>query len=110
MNTLNALVFTGVASMYWPGSHRWGGPIASDGRRIDFAALTVAHPQAAKDGPMPFGTCLELAYRKRTVVVVVNDNGPHIKGRVLDLTPAAAKALRFPGLGKVTYRKVPCDG
>lgn len=98
----------GVASVYWPGSLRWGGARAANGERLDFGALTVAHPQAAKTGPMPFGTCLELIYGKRKIVARVNDNGPHVKNRKIDMTPAVAKALRFPGLGVVRFNKVPC--
>jgi rare lipoprotein A len=38
----------------------------------------------------------------RTVVVRINDRGPFVRGRVIDLTPAAAQALGFSGLARVT--------
>jgi rare lipoprotein A len=41
---------------------------------------------------LPFGTRLRVTYRGRSVVVTVNDRGPFIKGRVLDLSTAAARA------------------
>lgn len=106
-------IITGVASMYWPGSFRWGGPKASDGSRINFnTGATVAHPEAALTGVWAFGTCLLITYpwkRGRTIEVKITDNGPHWKGRILDLTPGIAKYLHFPGLGRITYRKVECS-
>jgi rare lipoprotein A len=39
-------------------------------------------------------------------VVRINDRGPFIKGRVIDVTPAAAKALGFSGLTKVSLERV----
>jgi rare lipoprotein A len=38
----------------------------------------------------------------RSVVVTINDRGPFIKSRIIDLTPAAARALRFSGLARVS--------
>jgi rare lipoprotein A len=38
----------------------------------------------------------------RSVVVRINDRGPFVRGRVIDLTPAAAQALGFSGLAQVT--------
>ena len=40
----------------------------------------------------------------RSVVVRINDRGPFVAGRVIDLTPAAARALKFDGLAPVTLR------
>lgn len=108
MMVLPCMAESGIASVYQPGSIRWGGPKASNGERIDFNALTVAHHKAAWTGPMPFGTCLSIRYLGRSVVVRVVDNGPHTKGRVLDFTPGVAKALAFPGLGRVEFEKTPC--
>ena len=69
-------------------------PVAAGGR-LDVRALTCAHRT------LPFGTRLELRRGRRTVVVVCNDRGPFVRGRDLDLTPAAAAALGFTerGLG-----------
>jgi len=40
----------------------------------------------------------------RSVVVRINDRGPFVRGRVIDLTPAAARALGFNGLAHVTLQ------
>lgn len=40
----------------------------------------------------------------RSIVVRINDRGPFIEGRVIDLTPAGARALGFPGLAPVTLQ------
>ena len=72
-----------------------GGLTTASGQRCNPAALTVAHKT------LPFGTPLTLCLGDRCVGVSVNDRGPFIKGRDLDLTPAVAKQLRFSGLGKV---------
>lgn len=104
-------VETGIASVYRPGSYRWGGPLDMMGRKLDFASLTVAHPMATKgDGPVPYGSCLNVHYPRsgRSITARVLDHGPHVKGRVLDMTPAVAKALRFPGRGKVKIERVGC--
>ncbi|MGB9349993.1 MAG: septal ring lytic transglycosylase RlpA family protein, partial [Pseudolabrys sp.] len=70
------------------------------GDRYDPTRFTAAHRS------LPFGTRLRITdpRSQRSVVVVVNDRGPFTKGRVLDLSLAAAKALRMMdrGLIKVT--------
>jgi rare lipoprotein A len=38
----------------------------------------------------------------RSVVVRINDRGPFVRGRIIDLTPAAARALGFSGLANVS--------
>ncbi len=48
------------------------------------------------------GTRVRVTHRDRSVVVTINDRGPFVRGRVLDLTTGAARALGFRGLGKVT--------
>ena len=59
------------------------------------AAMTAAHKT------LPFGTKLKVKNQRngREIVVRVNDRGPFIKGRILDLTPAAAKKLGFKRAG-----------
>jgi rare lipoprotein A len=83
--------FSGMASFY---SRDYRGPTAS-GERYDPTKFTAAHRT------LPFGTRLRVAARRshRSVTVVVNDRGPFTKGRVIDLSLAAAKALRMPGRG-----------
>ncbi len=84
---------SGVAAYY---SRDYKGPTAS-GARYDPRQFTCAHRT------LPFGTRLRVTDPKshRSVVVVVNDRGPFTKGRVLDLSLAAAKALRMTGRGLI---------
>jgi rare lipoprotein A len=88
--------FTGIAAYY---STDYSGRTAR-GDRYDPAKFTAAHRS------LPFGTRLRVTdlKSKRSVVVIVNDRGPFTKGRVLDLSLAAAKALQMTGRGllKVT--------
>ena len=88
--------FSGVAAFY---STDYRGPTAS-GERYDPNKLTCAHRT------LPFGTRVRVTDPKsrRSVVVTVNDRGPFTKGRMIDLSLAAAKALRMTGRGlmKVT--------
>lgn len=82
----------GIASWYGPGFH---GRLTANGERFDMHELTAAHKT------LPFGTRV-LVHNPRTgkqVVVRINDRGPFIKGRVIDLSKAAAKALGFKSLG-----------
>ena len=79
-------VENGVACYYARRFH--GGPTAS-GERLDVNALTAAHRT------LPFGTHVKVINRDngKSVLVRINDRGPHNKGRVIDLSPAAAEAL-----------------
>ena len=82
----------GMASWYGPGFH---GRLTANGERFDMNELTAAHKT------LPFGTRV-LVHNPRTgkeVVVRINDRGPFIKGRMLDLSKAAAKALGFKSRG-----------
>jgi rare lipoprotein A len=88
--------FSGVAAFYDKG---YSGRTAC-GERYDPGKFTAAHRT------LPFGTHLRITdmATHRSVTVTVNDRGPFTKGRVLDLSLAAAKALRMQdrGLIKVT--------
>lgn len=88
--------FFGVAAFY---STDYAGRTAC-GDRYDPKKYTAAHRS------LPFGTRLRVTDPKshRSVLVVVNDRGPFNKGRILDLSLAAAKALHMTdrGLMKVT--------
>jgi rare lipoprotein A len=82
---------SGLASIY-SGGHTANGETASVGR------MTAAHRS------LPFGSLVKVTHNHsgRSVVVRINDRGPFIRGRVIDLTPAAAHALGFDGLAPVT--------
>ena len=90
-----ASIETGVASIYCFRN----GPTAS-GERSRPVVLTAAHKT------LPFGTLVEVTNQKngRSIVVRINDRGPFIAGRVIDLTPAGARALKFDGVAPVTLR------
>ena len=87
-------VFSGIASFYGNGSGRH----TASGQRFDQNKLTCAHRS------LPFGTKLRVTHGDRSVIVTVNDRGPFIRGRVLDLSIAAARAvgLTSTGIGLVT--------
>jgi rare lipoprotein A len=84
---------SGLAS-YYGKSYR--GRVASGGR-YDPHKYTAAHRS------LPFGTRLRVTNlrTKRSVTVMVNDRGPFIRGRVLDLSLAAAQALHMTDRGVV---------
>lgn len=88
-----------VASWYGPGFH---GKLTSSGERYDMHAMTCAHKE------LPFGTRLRVTNVENghTVNVLVNDRGPFVRGRDIDLSYAAAKAIGLvgPGTGKVSYK------
>ncbi len=84
----------GIASMY--GGHFVGRATAS-GAKLDRKHFTAAHRT------LPFGTRLVVTNRHngRSVIVTVNDRGPHRKGRIIDLSPAAARELGMQRAGLV---------
>lgn len=86
--------FSGMASYYGNES----GSRTASGQRFNQNALTAAHRS------LPFGTKLRVTHGSRSVVVTINDRGPFIRGRVLDLSTAAARAvgLTGAGVGRVT--------
>ena len=55
---------------------------------------------------MPLGTVIEIIYNGRTARAVVNDGGPYVGNRQIDLQPAVENALGFDGVGRVGYRIV----
>ena len=86
--------FSGIASYYGNESGRH----TASGQRFDQSAMTCAHRS------LPFGTKLRVTHGGRSVVVTVNDRGPYIRGRVLDLSTGAARAIGLTGsgIGRVT--------
>ena len=53
---------------------------------------------------VPLGTTIEISYHGKTVTAVVNDRGPFVGDRQIDLQPAVAHALGFDGVDTVCYR------
>ncbi|MBN8984323.1 MAG: septal ring lytic transglycosylase RlpA family protein [Rhizobiales bacterium] len=81
--------FSGIASYY---GNEAGNKTAS-GQRFNQHAMTAAHRT------LPFGTKLKVTHGSRSVVVTINDRGPFIRGRVLDLSKGAAHAIGLTGRG-----------
>jgi len=94
-----ASVQTGIASVY---STRDSGHQTASGERLSNGAFTAAHRT------LPFGTRVRVTNNRngRSIVVRINDRGPFVRGRVIDVTPAAARALGFSGLARVTLTVV----
>lgn len=85
---------SGTASYYADAYH--GRPTAS-GERFDMHQLTAAHPR------LKFGTVVRVTntVNRRTVLVRINDRGPFVAGRVIDLSLAAAEELEMVRCGLV---------
>jgi rare lipoprotein A len=81
--------FSGMASFYGNES----GSKTASGQRFNQNAMTAAHRS------LPFGTKLRVTHGGRSVVVTINDRGPFIRGRVLDLSTGAARAIGLTGAG-----------
>jgi rare lipoprotein A len=81
---------TGIASVY-------SGEQTANGEYAHASALTAAHRT------LPFGTMVKVTniQTDRSVVVRINDRGPYIRGRVIDLTPAGSQAIGSSGLAQV---------
>src|SRR5215831_7272403 len=90
----SSITQSGIASIYTASS----GPKTANGERVRSGVLTAAHRT------LPFGTKVRVTNvsNGKSVVVRVNDRGPFVHGRVIDLTPAGAHALRFSGIARVT--------
>jgi rare lipoprotein A len=84
---------SGVASVY-----AYDGGKTASGERANPRALTAAHRT------LPFGSTVKVTNKNngRVVYVRINDRGPFTRGRIIDLTPAAARQLGFNGLASVT--------
>jgi rare lipoprotein A len=83
---------TGIASTYSGKSGK-----TTSGEKTDVEGMTAAHRS------LPFGTIVRVvnSQNDRFVMVRINDRGPFTRGRVIDLTPAAARVLGFSGLARV---------
>ncbi|AUT00634.1 hypothetical protein CLI64_09640 [Nostoc sp. CENA543] len=91
------LTFQGIASFYGQGFH--GRPTAT-GERFNSEAMTAAHRS------LPFGTRVRVTNTRngRSVIVRINDRGPYIRGRVIDLSTGAARVLGMIGSGIAPVR------
>jgi rare lipoprotein A len=89
---------SGMASVYGTKGDGYSGGRTASGERVNSGALTAAHKT------LPFGTLVRVTNRRnnKSVVVRINDRGPFVRGRVIDLTPAGARAIGFSGLAPVS--------
>lgn len=96
---MTASAQVGIASVY-------SGGRTADGEQARASGLTAAHRS------LPFGTMVRVTNQSsgRSVVVRINDRGPFVRGRIIDVTPAAAHALGFSGLAHVTVTVVGRQG
>lgn len=87
-----------ITSWYGPG---FNGNLTANGERFNQNGLTAAHKT------LPFGTRLRVCF-KRCAVVRVNDRGPYIQGRSIDLSKGAADAIGLTsyGVGRVTMTRL----
>ena len=92
---------TGIASWYGPGFH---GRKTASGERFNQNAMTAAHKT------LPFGTIVAVTHNGKTIRVRINDRGPFVKGRIIDLSKAAARALGCKGTCKVSLTVVSKKG
>lgn len=73
----------------------YGGRRTASGERMNPHAMTAAHRS------LPFGSLVRVTRGTRSVVVRINDRGPFTRGRCIDLSTAAARAIGLPGVGQV---------
>ena len=81
-----------TASWYGPGFH---GRKTANGERFNQHARTAAHKS------LPFGTIAIVTHKGKSTVVRINDRGPFIPGRTIDLSAAAARDIGLRGVGRV---------
>jgi rare lipoprotein A len=92
----NAGSISGLASVYGNGDgYAWRK--TANGERMNPHALTAAHRT------LPFGTRVSVTNKRngRKVIVRISDRGPFVRGRIIDLTPAGARAIGLSGLAPV---------
>jgi rare lipoprotein A len=89
---------SGIASIY----DRSSGKDTASGEPLNESALTAAHRT------LPLNTVVEVTNNRtgQKTLVRINDRGPFVDGRIIDLTPAAARALGVDGLASVSLEVV----
>ena len=87
-----------VASVYG-GRDGYCGSRTANGERVNCSTMTAAHRR------LPFGTRVRVCHGK-CLTVRINDRGPFVRGRDIDLSPAAARAIGLSGTGHVTVSRL----
>lgn len=92
----------GIASVYATASDGHSGKKTANGEITRSGGLTAAHKT------LPFNTRVKVTNKRngKSVVVRINDRGPFVKGRIIDLTPSAANQIGFNGLAPVVVTVV----
>ncbi len=90
---------TGIASWY---GTKFQGKKTATGERFDMNSLTCAHPS------LPLGSWIRVTnlHNRKSIFVRVNDRGPVVENRIIDLSYAAAHAVGLVGIGKVKLEAV----
>jgi len=90
-------VAEGRASYY---AYRFHGKRTASGETFSMQEYTAAHRS------LPFGTTVRVTNldNGRNVTVRINDRGPHLQSRIIDVSPAAAKELGLLGIGTAKVR------
>src|SRR6266436_4530283 len=103
---------TGAAHAAHAGENQVGlASVYSGGRTANGETAAPSHMTAAHRS-LPFGTMVRVTNRStgRSVVVRINDRGPFVQGRVIDVTPAAAHQLGFSGATPLLVIGCPAGG
>jgi rare lipoprotein A len=87
-----------MASVYG-GRDGYCGSRTANGEHVNCSAMTAAHRR------LPFGTRVRVCH-SRCVTVRINDRGPFVRGRDIDLSPAAARAIGLNSIGHVTISRL----
>lgn len=90
-----SLAGTVHASWYGPGFH---GKQTASGEIFNQNDMTAAHKT------LPFGTIVKVSYNGKSIKVRINDRGPFIKGRTIDLSKAAAQKIGCDGVCQVDMK------
>jgi len=87
----SAFAECGIASHYWEGSR------TANGEHYNPGGISAAHKS------LPFGTRVKVTHQRtgRSIIVRINDRGPYVGGRIIDLSTGAKKALGMDGLAPV---------
>jgi len=90
--------YSGGGTLHGKASYYWQPQAVASGGRFNPNAMTAAHKT------LPFGTRVLVTnkHNGRSVTVRINDRGPYIKGRIIDLSKAAAYKIGMQGAGVVS--------
>lgn len=99
-----ALAYNCTTASFYGHQDGFNGQRTASGQRFDAYGLTAAHPR------LPFGTRLKVTDQNsgRSVIIRVNDRGPYIASRGLDLSYGAFSSITSPsrGITRVCYARV----